>query len=224
MIFKNLYFQDLYNVSSSPCFFRLPVFANSTCMWLKIPGITESSHMRKERKTQCYLTLINVKKTVTCSFCLFFSRLSCELLHYNCSFQRIKKVRFEIHLKGSAQWCELPNRKKKKKGEPVLCAETDPEYRVLQVFGAHAWPPGTLTNALPTPATGLRMNRSPERLSFRKIFHSGCPGPSQECRAFLNIFNVSGESWDPPGLAVPLGWNFSNLDKGLSVSILQGTL
>lgn len=55
------------------------------------------------------------KKTVTCSFCLFFSRLSCELLHYNCSFQRIKKVRFEIHLKGSAQWCELPNRKKKKK-------------------------------------------------------------------------------------------------------------
>lgn len=115
MIFKNLYFQDLYNVSSSPCFFRLPVFANSTCMWLKIPGITESSHMRKERKTQCYLTLINVKKTVTCSFCLFFSRLSCELLHYNCSFQRIKKVRFEIHLKGSAQWCELPNRKKKKK-------------------------------------------------------------------------------------------------------------
>ena len=121
-----------------PPLFCLLVFTNSYAgMWLKIPGIVESSHMRKERKTQCYLTLINVKKTVTCSFCLFFGRLSCELLHYNCSFQRIKKVRFEIHLKGSAQWCELPNRKKK--GEPVLCAETDPEYRVLQVFGAHAW-------------------------------------------------------------------------------------
>lgn len=61
-------------------------------------------------------------------------------------------------------------------------------------------------------------------LSFRKIFHSGCPGSSQECRAFLKIFNVSAESWNPLGLTVPLGWNISNLDKGLSVSILQGTL
>lgn len=206
-----------------PPLFCLLVFTNSyACMWLKIPGIVESSHMRKERKTQCYLTLINVKKTVTCSFCLFFGRLSCELLHYNCSFQRIKKVRFEIHLKGSAQWCELPNRKKRRTS--TLCWNRSRVQSSTSVWCPCLGPPGTLTNPLPTPATGLGMNRSTGRLSFRKIFHSGCPGPSQECRAFLKSFNVSGESWDPPGLAVPLGWNISNLDKGLSVSILQGTL
>ena len=124
-----------------PPLFCFLVFTNSYAgMWLKIPGIVESSHMRKERKTQCYLTLINVKKTVTCSFCLFFGRLSCELLHYNCSFQRIKKVRFEIHLKGSAQWCELPNRKKKENQYFVLKQIQSTEfYKCLVPMPGATW-------------------------------------------------------------------------------------
>ena len=41
---------------SPPPLFCLPVFANSsTCMWLKIPGIIESSHMRKEKKHNAIL-------------------------------------------------------------------------------------------------------------------------------------------------------------------------
>lgn len=149
--------------------------------------------MRKERKTQCYLTLINVK-TVTCSFVLFFSRLSCELLHYNCSFQRIKRWDLKFIWKAVLNDVSFQTGKKKK-GEPVLCAETDPEYREFCLVPnaghlAH-WP--TLSPHRPLVLGWGTQKGSASGTSFTP----GCPGPSQNAEAFLKFFNVSTGSPGP---------------------------